>query len=64
MTFDQQNNLRQELYIAICNGEEVFYCSRGAFSLPSPQRTGTEMQQHAYAVEKTHEVFAEIMRTK
>ena len=64
MTFDQQNNLLKELYIAICNGQEVFQCSRGAFALPSPQRTGTATQKHSYAVQKAREVFHEITSTK
>ena len=64
MTFDQKNNLLQELYIAISNGQEVFNCSRGAFALPSPQRTGTSMQQHTYACQKAREVFEQIVRTK
>ena len=64
MTFDQQNELLQELYIAICNGQEVFQCSRGAFALPAPQKTGTAIQQHSYAVQKAREVYREITSTK
>ena len=63
-SFEQKNDMLQNIYLSICNGQEVFHCSRGAFPLPSPQRTGTSMQQHTYAVQKAREVFAEIMSTK
>ena len=62
--FEMQNDWLQKIYIAICNGEEVFQCSRGAFALPSPQRSGTSMQQHTYAVQKAREVFEQIVRAK
>lgn len=58
------SDMLENIYRAICAGQEVFHCSRGAFTLPSPQRTGTGVQQHTYNFQKAREVFAEIIRTK